>query len=524
MKSLKFKLNKTSNPKVSKEILLDRKSSKAKPTVVSKFKSKSLNKVLANSQPRFKVKSRSLKKPKLFKWVFILLVFGLLGFGVYRINALNNRVEWTEGQSGNQCKNILNPECWTEAFKPQLKQTNGYTNALIVGLDTRAEGGGLLNTDTLIVASFNHETQKTMLISIPRDFYVKDYGTKVNAVYALTYKRKSDDPYYYLKETVGKITGKQIHYLGTIHLEGVIEAVDKIGGIDVNVEKDFVDVYPYIELPADYQKNCKRSASLRAYCEFYYKAGVNHFDGQQSLIYARMRYYSSDFYRARRQQQVIEAVKDKLLKEKLSVSERAERYWSLMNTFKKSVKIDITFEDLLAGLTFLDSADRDPVNIVLDPAFGGFNKYIYSDSSLGGYYIRPRDDSYAQIQAELKLIGENADFYKEQPIIVVRNQSGADLASDHKVSTLKGSILYYNSYYHFNEAKTNKYYGIKVIDFTSGAKPGSLAVILKHLGLEAVDSFGPEEYGVTRSSHNEDFLILVGPNKPKTTSTVAPSN
>jgi len=69
----------------------------------------------------------------------------------------------------------LNPsDLVAKETPPELKKdsTETYTNVLLVGIDTRGNGSSLLNTDSIIFASFNHDTKNITLVSIPRDFYV----------------------------------------------------------------------------------------------------------------------------------------------------------------------------------------------------------------------------------------------------------------------------------------------------------------------------------------------------------------
>ncbi|KXK27293.1 MAG: Regulatory protein MsrR [candidate division WS6 bacterium OLB20] len=442
-----------------------------------------------------------------------LFFAGMLVFGYMRLQAINARVEkFDEGGNKIECTNILNPECWTDAFKPQLKQTDGFTNGLVVGLDTRTGGSdSLRNTDTIMFFSFNHETQKTMLVSIPRDFYVPVYATKINAIYAFTGDRKPEDPFFYLKETVSDIVGQPIHYFATVRFEGVTEAIDKIGGIEVCIEDTLTAQYP----------NDEATASSPDQWLFYeFEEGCQQLDGEHALVWSRFRYvrkgpsvYASDFSRARRQQQVLESVKDKLLGEDSSVSEKAEYYWSLIETFSESVTFyDLAFEDILAGLAFLDTADKDPVNVVLDPALGGYNSLIYADSSTSaGYTIRARDESYSAIQSYLESIWKFSDFWKEQPTIVVRNVSDVKLLpDDHPAVALKDDIEFYNEILYYNEEQTDQFAGIKIFDFTAGEVPGSLSWISDYLGVDVSEEL-PEQYGFERSSKEEDILIVVGP-------------
>lgn len=483
-----------------------------------KLKAKEMPKREARVRPKRELpvyQGQGKKRSKLFKllvlFVFVLIV-GLVGFGYLRLQEVNSRVERFD-EEGNkvECTNILNPDCWTDAFKPQLKQTNGYTNALVLGLDTRKSSNSLNNTDSIIFVSFNHKTQKTMMISIPRDFYADPYQTKINAVYAFTKDKKPDDPFFYIKEYITQLTGQPIHYMGTIRFEGVTEGIDQIGGVEICIPDAFTAQYP----------NPKATPSSREQWTYYkFEAGCQTLDGEHALVYARFRYVpkgpsslASDFSRARRQQEIIEAVKTKILAEDLSIGERAEKYWALLTTFNENVSVyGVTFEDVLAGLAFIDTADRDPINIVLDPNFGGLNKLIYADNgSATGYIIRARDKTYQAIRDEIELIWKHPEFYKDQPTILVRNMSGAkSLPADNAAIKLKDDIRFYTWFNVQDEALSDKFSGIQLVDFTGGEKSASFKWLQDYFGDKATVVSKPEEIGISRTNRKEDFAILVG--------------
>lgn len=473
--------------------------------------------------PKFSIPKLNISK----KFVIItlsILIFGVLAVFAYsRFSSYSVRVQNFD-QEGNVigvCTNIVNPECWTDAFKPQLKQTNGFTSALILGLDTRPNGS-LLNTDTIIIASYNHSTRKTMLVSIPRDFFSNRYQVKISAVYAYTHNKDKDDPFKYIKEEVASITGLQINYVVKVYLDGVTKLVDAIGGVDVCPYADFTAKYP--------NPNATRTSPDQwLYIDF--KKGCQPVDGFNALVYARFRHIrrgpgelASDFSRADRQQEVIEAVKNKLLTQELTLSERAENYWAVLQVVDQNIQFDATFEDFLAGIALIDDSDKTPAKVVLDPWFGGLYKLIYENlNDTNGYTERSKDKSYKTLRDEITSIWNNIDFYKESPKIMVRNQAGINsLPSDHVVFSVKNNNKYWNRFDVINDPLTDKYTGIKLFDLTGGTKPGSLEIIKAALGVSNVELL-PETYGVTRSDKNEDFLILIG-SEEITTNTPAPSN
>jgi hypothetical protein len=84
-----------------------------------------------------------------------------------------------------------------------------------------------------------------------------------------------------------------------VNFNAVVKLVDLLGGIDVYNEEDINDLsYPDMNF---------------GYDPFKLKAGWQHLDGATALKYARTRHGSSDFYRMRRQQQVVLAMRDKAL-------------------------------------------------------------------------------------------------------------------------------------------------------------------------------------------------------------------
>lgn len=481
--------------------------------------------VTKRTSKRSKPENKGTKKSKFKKLILFLIVFAIIsfsGFGYWRFQALQDRVQRFDAD-GNliTCANILNPNCWTEAFKPQLKQTNGLTNVLIVGLDTRETSDSLKNTDSIIIASFDHTTEKTMLISIPRDFFVAEYGYKINAVYSLTGSNSPKNPFKGLKNVITDITDLPIHYTATIRFEGVIDGINELGGIEVCPKDSFRAQYPDDD-PAP-------GASHWLYYDF--NEGCQKVDGEHALVYARFRYLASgpsylasDFSRARRQQEVIEALKDNALGMDLSIGERADTYWTLLKTFKDSISVDISFEDILAGLAFIDSADQDPINVVLDPLFGGtINDIIYENGgSSAGYIIEPRDNTYQEIKDHLAFIRENGDIYKESPNILVRNMSGEYIGTDHTTTKLRDEELnrLYSGFNYITDAKTTQFKGIKVFDLSNGKKPFTIELILKYFGLTNVSKQAPSNFGFSQSNYGEDIVILVGPPKLESTPVV----
>jgi LCP family protein required for cell wall assembly len=102
-----------------------------------------------------------------------------------------------------------------------------------------------------------------------------------------------------LKDTVSQVVGQDIDYYIKMDFDGLVQAVDLLGGVDVDVTEDIYD-YMYPDGYGGYQV-------------FALEAGKQHLDGETALKYSRSRQTTSDFDRARRQQQVILGMKQAFL-------------------------------------------------------------------------------------------------------------------------------------------------------------------------------------------------------------------
>ncbi len=189
---------------------------------------------------------------------------------------------------------------------------DGWLNVLLIGLDTRCAGSGVVtgaNTDSMIVVSVNAATDQVYMFSFPRDtaqFPLYVGGTmpgywKLNsfAGYSKSYPDTFPEPGQpALADEIGFLMGIPIDYYASINICGFPQLIDAIGGIDVCNTKDIDDPsYPHGDGTFGFQL----------------AAGKYHMDGSTALAFARSRHGSSDFARAKRQQQLLSAIRQALL-------------------------------------------------------------------------------------------------------------------------------------------------------------------------------------------------------------------
>lgn len=191
-------------------------------------------KILEKKQTNQKnIKNNRKKKRRKKTWKKIILIFLLvllIAGGVFAYKVHKNG----GGMSGMLATMIGHDE--------NTKKNLGEFKTLLLGISTDQEGVDL--TDTIMVASYNPNTQKATLLSIPRDTYTGKNSAKatayekINALY-----NRNHRPDETLK-AVNEITGLNIEYYVVVKTEALIKLVDVIGGITFNVpiDMDYDDV------------------------------------------------------------------------------------------------------------------------------------------------------------------------------------------------------------------------------------------------------------------------------------------
>lgn len=190
-------------------------------------------------------KNKTKKKKSIFKKILLLLLLLLIVGGcVFAYKTYKNG----GGISGMLATVVGHDE--------NTKKNLGEFKCLILGISTDQDNVNL--TDTIMVASYNPNTQKATLLSIPRDTYTGKNSAKATAYEKINalYSRKNR-PDETLK-AVNEITGLDIQYYVVVKTEALIKLVDVIGGVTFNVpiNMDYDDTSQnlHIHLKAGEQK------------------------------------------------------------------------------------------------------------------------------------------------------------------------------------------------------------------------------------------------------------------------------
>lgn len=270
-------------------------------------------------------------------------------------------------------------------LKPELKKdSEGKTNVLLVGIDTRESGQVELNTDTIILASYDHETHRLAMLSFPRDLAVQFPGrsdfTRINSMYAIGERQKKGTGLGKLVEVVSGLSGRDIHYYAMVDLKGFIDAIDVVGGISIYLEYDISGLYP---------------TETYGYKKVSFKRGWNEMNGEQALQYSRIRKgvtpksEESDFARSRRQQEVIQAVIDKAVKNETLLN--PTRVMELLGVASKNLTVsEFRLEDVQAGVGILkDKGKPVSYSYVIDLYAGGSVGKLISVINFNPYLLGP---------------------------------------------------------------------------------------------------------------------------------------
>ena len=246
-----------------------------------------------------KEKNKRNKRKKKKRWKKVLLVILLIllmfiGWFAYKTHKNGG------GLSGMLATAIGHDE--------NTKKDLDEIKVLILGVSTSIEAD---LTDTIMVASYNPNTQTANLLSIPRDTFTGKYKSKatasqkINALYNLY-----GGPEKTL-EAVNEITGLDIKYYVVVKTEALIELVDAIGGVEFNVPIDMKYDDPsqdlHIDLKAGLQTlDGEKAEQLLRFRHSNYKNGV--------MTTYPSEYGSDDFGRMRTQRDFIVATLKQTLK------------------------------------------------------------------------------------------------------------------------------------------------------------------------------------------------------------------
>ncbi len=311
------------------------------------------------------------------------------------------------------------------------REKSGNINVLILGRGGGTHDGPDL-TDTLILAMANPSKNSVNMISVPRDLWVPQIKGRVNLAYAQGLK--NNQGIFLSRVVMERVLGQNIDYVVVIDFSGFVKLIDYLGGVDVNVAHTLDDYsypiegkeqdlcsHPEVEVkqfvatgPAELEQwkyfDCR-------YKHIHVDAGIQHMNGTTALEFSRSRHgvdaEGSDFARARRQQEVISAVKDKVLS--LGIIINPVKVIGIFNILRDNIDTNISTAEIDDFINLARKMQKSKVqSFVLD--FGnqadnrsGLLREAIPEASKGyAYNLTPRigDGNFSEIHDYVACIAE----------------------------------------------------------------------------------------------------------------------
>ncbi|MGD2027388.1 MAG: LCP family protein [Anaerolineales bacterium] len=240
-----------------------------------------------------------------------------------------------------------------EIDPPPTWDGNRRITMLVMGVDYRdwEAGSPYSRTDTMMLLTIDPVAKTAGALSIPRDLWAAIPGFKPAKINAAHYY---GDLYNYpgggialAVKTVENVIGVPIDYYARIDFNAFVEFVDLIDGVKVDVEEK-------IELEIIGQDY-----------DVVLEPGTYALDGKLALAYARNRYNDGgDFDRARRQQQVILGIRDRLLQPKVW-ARMISNAPTLYNHFSQQITTNLSLEDAIRLAALAIQVEREDIDMAV---------------------------------------------------------------------------------------------------------------------------------------------------------------
>jgi LCP family protein required for cell wall assembly len=405
-------------------------------------------------------------------------------------------------------------------------EEEGKTNILFLGMGGKNHEGGLL-TDTIILSSLDQENKKVAMLSIPRDLSIpvesSTEWTKINNINAFAEVKEENSGGMAISQALSDILETPVDYYVRVDFEGFTSIINRLGGVDVYVENSFDDYsYPISgkEDDPDYYSR---------YEHLHFDSGWQTMDGETALKFARSRHGNngegSDFARAKRQQLIIQAAKDKLLKTENLLNPTILA--GIISDLKEHVSTNLKIWEIIKlWAAFKDINKDDIVSKIIDD---GVNGLLYATrNSAGAYVLMPNNGDFSEIKYLFKNIFEEdvednkAVVLPEKATLEIKNGTWVNGLAQRMALDLEKSGFVINS---VGNASRKNFEKSIIYDLTFGEKINSLSVLKEKTGASAtfeLPDWLKEEIAAETAANPDierpDFILVLGQDADKTNS------
>jgi len=393
--------------------------------------------------------------------------------------------------------------------KPELLngEGDGRVNILILGKGGENHPGGDL-TDSVLIASVDPLAKEASLLSVPRDLWVKvpDYWSmKINAVYSTGKQRaiaanESDSDaaekagVELLSGIIKEDIGIPMNYYIMVDFTAFKQAVDAVGGIDINVPEALYDG----QVAWENNNNPLIAA-----------AGQQHMEGKKALLYARSRYTSSDFARGQRQRDIAVALKEKVTQ--LGTFSNPLAISKLIDAIGNNVTTNLSLKEMSR---LYDITKDIPSTSIASLGFTDPPNVLVKTDNIGGQSVvvpRRGVNDFSEIQSFVRNSLRDGFLKSENASVAILNGTGIAGLGTKRADELKS---YGYNVTLVDNAPTTDYPSTQLIDFTAGIKKYTKRYLEQRLKTTAMTS----SPGIVQATYNADFVIIVGNNENPSTS------
>ncbi|HJS18585.1 MAG TPA: LCP family protein [Anaerolineales bacterium] len=293
------------------------------------------------------------------------------------------------------------PTATPEPLVPQVEEYPVWDgasriNILFVGLrgGDPIEGDCPFCTDTLILLTVDPVTKTAGMLSIPRDMWVNIPGfgySRINTAWTLGRGSKlpGGGPALTMK-TVSHFIGVPVDYYVQVDFDTFVDIINLLGGVDIYNDETIV---------LDPMAHGRDFPKVRITC-----CGTRHLDGKLALAYARCRKESQgcgdgDVGRAKRQQKVIFAIRDKVL-DPGNFAELLEQAPQLYRVFSAGIQTNMTLDDAIKLAVMVREIPENKIkNRVID-----LSMMTFGSATLGGQnasVLKPLPDKVRVLRDEI---------------------------------------------------------------------------------------------------------------------------
>lgn len=462
-----------------------------------------------------------LSEKKKVKWLKLLIkifgflvIFYIVNFFIFSNSALISDDSWFYKMP------IINSiKYLAESNDKQLTGENDdRINILLLGMGGSKHAGGNL-TDAMMLISLKPSINKIAIISIPRDLVVPIDGKgwrKINSINAFAEMKEKNSGGLVTSQSLSNILDIPIDYFVRIDFDGFVNIVDKLGGIEVyadNTLKDCAD-------PIWGEELLRKSYAMRAKC-LNVPQGWQEMDGLLALKYARSRHAfgieGSDFARARRQQRIVEALKNKALSENILF--RPKLIVDIINEFQNNISTNLKIWEIIKLWNIYKKIpSENVVNKVIDNGPDGL--LVSGKGEDEAYILTPRSNDFTEIQdLALNIFSDvqsrgKTEIITEKASVEIRNGTLINGLASKTAENLK---LYGFNIINVNNYKEQNFQKSIIYDLTYGVKNKALDVLKRKtnadvsLGLPQwlIDEIEVDLVGQEKPTQ-PDFILILG--------------